>query len=106
MCPRSTCADNQYVAAGTSGAEQLQLLNGQGAALEALAQCMQLSWLCILVGPSGSGGSNTASTCKGQIFGPEAARCSKLFLSLRSTFERLFLGILKAKQALHGWRLN
>lgn len=37
--------------------DEMQLLQGQGAALESLAQCMQLSWMCILVGPSGSGGS-------------------------------------------------
>ena len=36
--------------------DDLQLLQGQGAAVESLAQCMQLSWMCILVGPSGSGG--------------------------------------------------
>ncbi|EIE25917.1 hypothetical protein COCSUDRAFT_12734, partial [Coccomyxa subellipsoidea C-169] len=39
----------------TGTKDDLQLLQGQGAALESLAQCMQLSWMCILVGPSGSG---------------------------------------------------
>lgn len=45
--------------AGTDRTEKLQLLQGQGAALESLAQCMQLSWMGILVGPSGSGRATT-----------------------------------------------
>ena len=41
--------------AGTG--EQLQLLRVQAAPLESLAQCMQQSWMCILVGPPGAGKS-------------------------------------------------
>ena len=33
----------------------LCLMKSQAAAMQSLAQCMQQSWMCILVGPSGSG---------------------------------------------------
>ena len=37
------------------GGQHLQLLRSQMAPLESLAQCMQQSWMCILVGPPGAG---------------------------------------------------
>lgn len=40
----------------------LCLIKGQAAAMECLAQCMQQSWMCILVGPSGSGTHHSFST--------------------------------------------
>ncbi len=58
MCLRSGCT------AGIGTKDDLQLLQGQGAALESLAQCMQLSWMCILVGPSGSGERPTFASCR------------------------------------------
>ena len=39
----------------------LCIAKGQAAAVECLAQCMQQSWMCILVGPSGSGESTGSS---------------------------------------------
>ena len=95
-CACSTSFGPCYIDVCCAGVDppRLCLMKGQAAALECLAQCMQQSWMCILVGPSGSGisvSSHPLHTLLAELSIYSTSGSCRHLVRQRNAFEPAFL---------------